>query len=150
MICCKNCESKNIVKNGLVREEQRYKCKRCGLNFIEGDRRYKSKTAVKKALCVILYGLGKASFSMLGKIFNHSPSIIYRWIVEAMEKTPEPKIESSITEIEFDEMWHFLQKKVKNSGSSKRWIVVQGELLPGLQGVVMLQPSNAFTIKSNT
>lgn len=72
---------------------------------------------MKKALCVILYSLGKASFSMLGKIFGHSPSIIYRWVVEAMDKTEEPKILSTIEEIEFDEMWHFLQKKSKTLDS---------------------------------
>ena len=71
---------------------------------------------------------------MLGKILGHSPSIIYRWIKKAMETTPEPQISSNIQEIEFDEMWHFLKKKTKNFGSSKRWIVLQGELLPGLQG----------------
>jgi hypothetical protein len=117
---------------------------------VEGDRRQKPQTAVKKALCVILYSLGKASFSMLGKILNHSPSIIYRWVVEAMETTQEPHISTNIQEIEFDEMWHFLQKKVKNSGSSKPWIVAHGELLPGLQGVVMLQHSNDFMTKSST
>ncbi len=149
MIQCKKCQGEELIKNGSTRGAQRYKCKACGLNFIEGDRRTNPKTAVKKALCVILYSLGKASFSMLGKILGHSPSIIYRWVVEAMTKTEEPHIASDIQEIEFDEMWHFLQKKVKNSGSSKPWIVVHGELLPGLQGVVMLQRSEDFTTKSN-
>ncbi len=138
MIICKSCKSEDTRKNGRVRGIQRYKCKACDLNFVNGDRRCKRETAVKKALCVILYSLGKASFSMLGKILNHSPSIIYRWIVEAMDKTPESSISGDIQEIEFDEMWHFLQKKVKNSGSSRQWIVATGELLPGLQGVVML------------
>ena len=144
---CKNCNGEEIKKNGFVRGAQRYKCKQCGLNFIEGDRRKKSQTAVKKALCVILYSLGKASFNMLGKILGHSPSLIYRWIKAAMQETPEPEISPSIQEIEFDEMWHFVEKKVKNSGSSKRWIVAAGELLPGLQGIVMLQPSSGSTIK---
>lgn len=87
---------------------------------------------------------------MLGKILGHAPSIIYRWINEVMEKTSEPCISAAIQEIEFDEMGHFLQKKLKNSGSSRRWIVVTGELLPGLQGVVMLQPSNDFMTRSST
>ena len=147
---CKKCHGEKLRKNGFVREIQRYKCKECGFNFVEGDRRQKSQTAVKQALCVILYRLGKASFNLLGKILGHSPSIIYRWIKKAMETTQEPQISSDIQEIEFDEMWHFLQKKVKNSGSSKRWIVVQGELLPGLQGVVMLQRSNDFMTRSST
>jgi len=147
---CKNCHSEEVIKNGRARGVQRYKCKVCGLNFVEGDRRQKPQTAVKKALCVILYSLGKTSFSMLGKILHHSPSIIYRWVVEAMAKTEEPLVSSNIQEIEFDEMWHFLQKKVKNSGLSKPWIVAQGELLPGLQGIVMLQHSSDFMTKSNT
>ncbi|WP_339040214.1 hypothetical protein [Candidatus Lariskella endosymbiont of Hedychridium roseum] len=56
------------------------------LNFVEGDLGKKPQTAVKKALCVMLYSLGNGSFSMLGKILGHSPSIIYRWVVEAMGK----------------------------------------------------------------
>jgi transposase-like protein len=71
-------------------------CKACGLNFVEGDRRQKPETAIKKALCVLLYSLGKASFKGLAKILSHSPSIIYRWIKEAVEQTPEPQIASDI------------------------------------------------------
>jgi len=70
MIQCKRCQSAFIVKNGLVRYKPRYKCKACGLNFIEGDMRVKENLVVKKALAVILYSLGKASFGMLGKIFG--------------------------------------------------------------------------------
>ncbi|MBL9029647.1 MAG: hypothetical protein JNK42_04190 [Caedimonas sp.] len=66
-----------------------------------------------------------------------------------MEKTEEPQISSSIQEVEVDEVWHFLQKKVKNSGSSRPWIVAHGELLPGLRGVVMLQQSSDFTTNSS-
>ena len=149
MLVCKECQSEKIVKNGRTRGFQRYKCKTCGLNFVLGDRRCKPQTAIKKALCVIFYSLGKASFNMLGKILGHSPSIIYRWIKEAIDVTQEPTISPKIQEIEFDEMWHFLEKKVKNSGSSKPWIVAHGELLPGLQGVVMLQHSKDSTTKSN-
>jgi len=122
---CKNCKSETNVKNGIVRGEQRYRCKGCGLNFIEGDKRKRQTTAVKKALSVLLYSLGKTSFSMLGRILGHSPSLIYRWIVEAMEAKPEPVIDGEIKEIEFDEMWHFIQKKAKTldhqgRGSSHR------------------------------
>ena len=108
---CKNCGSNKVVKNGYARDLQRYKCKECKLNFIEGDRRKKPKTAVKKALCVLLYSLGKISFSMLGKLLGHSPSIIYRWVVEAMGKTANPEISNEIQEMEFDEMWHFVGSK---------------------------------------
>ena len=48
---------------------------------------------------------------MLGKILGHSSSIVYRWILEAIDKIAEPEISSIIEEIECDEMWPFLQKK---------------------------------------
>ncbi|OYW90276.1 MAG: hypothetical protein B7Z18_11660 [Alishewanella sp. 32-51-5] len=52
-----------------------------------------------------------------------------------------------IKEIEFDEMWHFIQSKKTKNGSSKQWIVAQGELLPGLSAIVMLQPLGDSTTK---
>ena len=150
MVTCKRCGSEKTVKNGKVRQKVRYKCKGCGLNFIEGDRRVKESLVVKKALAVLLYSLGKASFGMLGKIFGHSRSLTYRWIAEEAAKLQEPSISGDIHEIEFDEMWHFLQKKLRNSGSSRPWIVALGEPLPGLRAVVMLQRSESFTTRSNT
>jgi transposase len=111
MVTCKRCASEQIVRNGVVREKPRYKCKACGLNFIAGDRRVKEAVAVKKALAVILYSLGKSSFGMLGKIFGHSRSLTYRWIVEEAAKLPEPVLAGEIKEMEFEELWHFLGSK---------------------------------------
>jgi transposase-like protein len=149
-IHCKRCECESVIKHGQVRGKQRYFCKECDLNFVEGDGRVNESLAAKKAVAVLFYSLGKASFTMLGKIFGHSPSLIYRWIVAAAAKLPEPEVPVNIKEMEFDEMWHFIGSKKTNSGSSKRWIVAQGELSPGLQAVVMLQRSGGFTIKSST
>ncbi|WP_339042274.1 hypothetical protein [Candidatus Lariskella endosymbiont of Hedychridium roseum] len=117
------------------------------LNFVEGDLGKKPQTAVKKALCVMLYSLGNGSFSMLCKILWHSPSIIYRWVVEAMGKTQEPVVSSDIMEMEFDEMWHFIGLKKTSFGSLRQLIVVQGEQLPGLQAIVILQHSKSSTTK---
>ncbi len=146
---CKDCGSERVTKNGSVRGKQRYRCKDCSLNFIEGDQRVKQSTTVKKALAVILSSLGKASFNMLGKIFGHSPSVVYRWIAKEMDKTKEPVLDGDIKEIALDEMWHFINSKKTKNGSSKPWIVAQGELLPGLQAVVMLQRSSDFMTKSS-
>lgn len=52
-----------------------------------------------------------------------------------MEK---PKISAKIRNIEFDEMWHFIQSKKTKNGSSKQWIVIEGELLDGLSAIVRL------------
>jgi transposase len=66
MVECKNCHSEQIVKSGFVRGKQRYKCKGCGIHFVEGDARTSDKIAALKALCVVLYSLGKGSYNMLG------------------------------------------------------------------------------------
>lgn len=136
---CKKCSSESIVKNGIVRCQQRYRCKECKLNFVEGDKRVKQTTSIKKALSVILYTMSKASFNFLGKLFNCSPTQPYNWVKEAALTIEEPEIRENIQEIEIDEMWHFVKKKLKSSGSSKPLIVAHGKQLPGLQVVVILQ-----------
>ncbi len=149
-IVCKKCGTDNPSKNGMVRSEQRYKCKSCNHNFIIGDKRLirDPKLETKQALSIILYSLGKSSFGFLGKLFNVNRSTTYRWIRNMAENIEEPKISGNIKEMEFDEMWHFIGSKKTKNGSSKRWIVAEGELLPGLQVIVMLKPSKGSMKKS--
>ncbi|GAB6161195.1 hypothetical protein JCM12298_30580 [Desulfothermus naphthae] len=149
MVVCKHCNSTQVVKNGFVRKKQRYLCKNCSRTFVIGDARRKESLKVKKALAVILYSLGKASFGFLAKLFGVSRSLTYRWIKEEAESLPEPVISNEIKEIEFDEMWHFIQSKKTKYGLSRRWIVAEGELLPGLLAIVMLQPSDGYTKNLN-
>ena len=149
MIQCKRCQSTRFMKNGKVRDKARFRCKDCNYNFTEGDDRVKEDLVVKKALAVILYSLGKASFGFLGKIFGVSRSIPYRWIKAEAEKMTEPHLSGEIKEMEFDEMWHFIGSKKTKNGLSKRWIVAQGELWPGLSAVVILQPSDGSMPRLN-
>ena len=144
---CKNCRSEKVVKNGIVRGKQRYRCKECGYNFVEGDGRTNEKIAAKKAMCVIFYSLGKASYNMLAHIFDTWPSLVYRWIKEAGAKLPDGEVSGAITQMEFDEMWHFIGNKKTSFGSSKPLTVAHGELWPGCSAVVILQPSSDSTTK---
>jgi hypothetical protein len=98
---------------------------------------------------MIVYSLGKVSFGFLAKLLGVSRTTTYYWIRQAAASTDEPIITEDIQEIEFDEMWHFIQSKKEKFGSLKPWIVAQGELLPGYSVVVMLQRSNGSMIKSN-
>lgn len=116
MLKCKKCGCKNIVKNGKVRGKQRYRCKECGYNFVEGDARTNEKIIAKKAMCVLLYSQGKGSYNMLAKIYGTWPSLIYRWVKEAGERLPDPEVPEDITEMEFDEMWHFIGSKKETLG----------------------------------
>jgi len=144
---CKNCKSGKVGKSGTVRGKQRYKCKECGYHFVKGDERTNEKIAALKALCVLLYSLGKGSYNMMGKLFGRNRSLIYRWIREAGLNTDEPVIEGEIAQIEFDEMWHFIQSKKTNFGSSKPLTVAAGELSPGFSVVVIAQHSGGSTIR---
>jgi transposase len=131
-----------VVKNGFVRGKQRFRCKDCGFNFVEGDARTNEKIAAKKAMCIILYSLGKGSFNMLAHIFGTWPSLVYRWIMDAGAKLPENSVSGEIRRMEFDEMWHFIGTKKENFGSSRQLTVAHGELWPGCSAVVILQPSS--------
>jgi transposase-like protein len=147
MMECKNCHSVQIVKGGFVRGKQRYKCKECGVHFVEGDARTNDKIAALKALCVVLYSLGKGSYNMLGKIFGRNRSLIYRWIREAGLRTAEPAIDGEITQIEFDEMWHFVESKKRNFGSSRPLIAAAGGRSHGFSAVVIVQLSDDCTTR---
>ena len=147
MLECKNCKSEKVVKSGKVREKQRYKCKGCGYHFVMGDERTNEKIAALKALCVLLYSLGKGSYNMMGKLFGRNRSLIYRWIREAGLTAEEPTVDGEITQIEFDEMWHFIQSKKRNFGSSRPLTVVAGELSPGFSVVVIAQHSDGSITK---
>ena len=53
---CKRCGSERQVKNGLMRGQQRYLCKDCGLNFTDTPPR--GKPLALKAAAVLLYVSG--------------------------------------------------------------------------------------------
>ncbi|MDR2124137.1 MAG: IS1 family transposase, partial [Desulfovibrio sp.] len=105
-------------KKWLCTGEAAFPLQACGLNFVEGDARTNEKTAAKKAMCVILYSLGKASFNMLAHIFDSWPSLVYRWIMEAGAKLPESNVSGEVRQMEFGEMWHFIRQKKR-----KLWVI---------------------------
>ena len=82
---------------------------------------------------------------MIARLLNVSSVAVYKWIRNAAEQLPEPLVNANLKEVEFDEMWHFLQSKKTNFGSGKRWIVVAVEPLPGCSAIVMLPLSKNFT-----
>jgi transposase-like protein len=131
MIECKNCKSTSSTKNGIVRKKQRYKCKDCGYNFVIGHAHTSTKKLAKKAIVVLLYSLGRTSYSKLAKIFGVTNGTIHNWVTEAANRLPIPTISNDITEIEFDEMWHYIVKKNENCGSSRQ---LTAELVEQLHG----------------
>jgi len=135
---CKKCGSPSFVKNGIVRGLQRYRCQNCGCNFTATPKRGRSQAT--KALAVLLYSLGKASFRWLGKLLGVSDVSVYRWVRQAAEALPEPQVREEIREMELDELWHFLHAKKTSAGFGKPMIVAHGVVSPGRWVAVIVLP----------
>ena len=144
---CKNCGSERCVRNGRVRGKQRHRCAECRFNYVEGDARTNDGIAAKRAMPVLLHSLGKASFNMLAHIFDMWPSQVHRWVAREGLSAPEPEVHGEVREIEFDEMWHFVESKKTGFGSSRRLTAAHGEPWPGCSAIVMLRPSGGSTKK---
>ena len=147
-IKCAKCSGGEIIKSGKVRKQQRYFCKACRYHFTIHPPR--GLAAPAKALAVLLYSMGKSSYGMIAKLFKVSRPGIYKIIRKAAENETLPAISEDIKDIEFDEMWHFIQSKKTNFGSGKPWIVLRGRPSPGLLAIVMLKPLKSATRRSNT
>ena len=148
-IICKKCGSDGIVMNGKVRYQQRYKCKSCGCNFIVGDKREKFSPPAR-ALAVLLYGRGKASYGFIAKLFRVSPVAVMKLIKREADKLPEPEVDSSIKEVSFDEMWHFVEQKKTSYGSGGQWSALEIRQLVGVSAIVLLKHSENSTKNLNT
>lgn len=129
MCKCKKCESLDVRKNGKVRSKQRYKCKQCGYNYIEGDKRATfSKPALVKNQAIQLYLLG-LGFRAIGRFLGVSNVSVLNWVRKyAAEQSLEVENETEISVMELDEMWHYCQKKSLNFGSGWQFVVIAKKL----------------------
>jgi transposase-like protein len=118
MEICKFCGGKELVKNGIVLKKQRYKCKTCGKNGLEGDERVKYDFVKKlKVVKMYLEGIGIRSIERLEGVPN---TLIIKWIrrfsgdlkaeLAAVEIPNEVK---KIEILEVDELFSYVQKKVE-------------------------------------
>jgi len=144
-IHCKFCSFSHYVRDGFVRGHQRYKCKECKRTFTATPLR--GKPAAMKALAILLYSMGNMSFCGIARLLEVSDVAIMKWIREQAKGLPEPEMPSDVRIITLDEMWHFLKKRQKRSGSGERLILSSGELWPGFWVSVMMQPLKNSSIK---
>ncbi|MDR2203254.1 MAG: hypothetical protein LBE76_02935 [Nitrososphaerota archaeon] len=137
-ITCKKCDSKNLVKSGLVAGKQRFRCKECGCNFRVGDNRTGEQVLAKKLLCVLLHFMTKTSFRTLGELIKTDHALAYRWVREFNENSLKIQNPNEIKQMNPSELQHFIDLK-KNLWSSEPLTVVDGELCNGCSATVILQ-----------
>jgi transposase-like protein len=114
-VSCKNCGSVSLVKNGIIHNKQRYKCKSCGKNTREGDARVRYTTAHKvKVVKMYLEGVGIRSIERLEGV---SAPLIIVWIRQiahlVKKQLEEVKIEENarnISILEVDELFTYCKK----------------------------------------
>ena len=116
---CKKCGSSENVKNGFSHGKQRYRCNKCGKNYVDGDGDRRCKYSVEKKLRVLklyLEGVGIMSIERLEGVSN--PLIIY-WIRNAasmvraeVQKARLPEEAKEIQILEIDELFSYCKKKI--------------------------------------
>ncbi len=114
-ISCPKCHSKNYIKNGFVREQQRYRCQNCFCNFINGDARNKYDNKMRN-LVIRMY-LNNCGFRRIAEILNIPLATCFMWIKKAGrivdEMVKERKEEPQDIEIlEMDELFTFIKKSL--------------------------------------
>lgn len=134
---CPKCQSQKTVKNGSTAGVCRRKCKECGFQYTKNTLHGAALTDKLSGVLLYTHGL---SLRAIGKLLGYSTPAVLYWIKQfAMQHCPKPAPEEAII-VELDEMWHFIQKKLKNSGSGKLSAVPPVALLIGNVAIVMRQP----------
>jgi transposase len=124
-----------------MRTKQRYRCKACGLNFTDTPPR--GKPLALKVAAVLLYVSG-LSMNRTAKLLGVSTPTVQVWLEQfaaAYAQKPEP--EGRAVVIELDEMWHYLKKSPRRSGSGRLGIVRQANWWTGNAAVVTRSPVSA-------
>lgn len=135
---CKRCGGGEHVKNGLMRGQQRYRCKACGLNFTDTPPR--GLPLAMKVTAVLLYVSG-LSMNRTAKLLGVSTPTVMTWIERfAAVYAQKPEPEGRAVVVELDEMWHYLKKRPASSGSGRLAIVLRGDWLTGSAAVVTPSP----------
>jgi transposase len=77
----------------------------------------------------------------LSKMFGVHTSSVLKWIRRyATTHGAKPEPTGKATILELDEMWHFLKKNARRSGSGRLVIVLQANSWTGSAGVVIREP----------
>ncbi len=117
---CRDCDSKNIVRNGRNRYgSQQYLCKDCGNSRVLTPKKHDSK--VKEHL--LNASRERLSLRGLARVFGVARKTIIRWLTEAIRclrpcrhSLAEAKQDDVL---ELDELWSFVGKK-----TNKQWLWV--------------------------
>ena len=152
-IACKGCSGADLCKNGIVRGHQRYLCKSCGMNFTNTPAR--GKPAAMKDMALAMYTIGGMSFCGIGKILGVSDVAVLNWVrakAKQLPDVPAPPPSGAVPDedkpVLLDEMWHFVKKKLQNSGYGELSIRLERELSRGSSASATTRPAKSSSTRS--
>ena len=109
---CPKCNSKNIRKDGIVKQKQRYLCKDCKYHFTV-ECVGKPEKLKRDALILYLEGLG---FRSIGRFLKVSHVAVFNWIKGFGGKLDELRSAHDIEVVEIDEMHTYIGSKKTTVG----------------------------------
>ena len=114
---CPKCRDTAAVKNGIVRGKQRYRCSSCGCNYTQKSLSRIPLEVRKRCISLYLEGVG---FRGISRLTGVSHVTVMRWVKKLGDDIerlrPVADEPESVSVMELDEMWHFVQKKETNAG----------------------------------
>jgi len=110
---CPKCKSDEKIKDGIVKQKQRYKCKECDFRYtVASGSGAKPLYLRKLALQLYLEGLG---FRSIGRVLGVSNVTVLNWIRAFGEQVAELRGSEQVVYAEIDEMHTYVgQKKAIN------------------------------------
>lgn len=134
---CPHCDSQNIIKSGLVKGRQRFKCKDCSYQFTNLSKE-RGKPLWMKLEAVLMY-LSGMSMNATGKLLGVSAQSVLNWVRDFGEVNYEKPVPESAVVVELDELWHFVQAKKTNYGSGRHMTVILGDSSTGNWEIVIVK-----------
>lgn len=126
MFCCKHCGGFHGVKNGFVKNKQRYLCRECGKTTRVGDER--ERYSLKQKIRVVKLYTEGMGFRAIERLENIPASLLVNWIrtfaktlKEKLCLTQIPKDLKEIEILEIDELFTYYQKKVREPMCGLLW-----------------------------
>ena len=111
---CPKCNGSQYVKDGIVKERQRYLCRNCSYRYTVTQRSGTSDKATKRrALELYLEGLG---FRSIGRLLKFSNVSILKWIRSFGQQLDDIKNDQPVQVMELDEMHSYIGHKKTIAG----------------------------------
>jgi transposase-like protein len=111
---CPKCQSDKKVKDGIVKQKQRYKCKECNFRYtVPSGSNAKPRYLRKLALQLYLEGQG---FRSIGRILGVSNVTVLNWIRAFGKQVTELKDSKPVMCTEMDEMHTYIGHKKTING----------------------------------